>query len=88
MRQQRAETGVMQFDNDWPGVFIRGDNAAMYAMSLRSVLMELPEVTKDAYAYMIVKGLVEMLEGSNVRNSPDPQKVKWCPIESSEQTDE
>ena len=88
MEQQRAETGVMQFDNDWPGVFIRGDNAAMYAMALRSVLEELPEVTKDAYAHMMVKGLLGMLEGSNVRNNPDPQLVKWCPIEPSKQTTE
>jgi hypothetical protein len=28
----------MQFGDDWPGVFIRGDNAAYYAMCLRSVL--------------------------------------------------
>lgn len=80
MEPQRAETGVLEFEGDWPGVFIRGDNAAMYAMSLRSVLAEMPEVPKDAYSHMIVKGLLSLLEGSNVRNNPDPQKAKWCPI--------
>ena len=32
--EQRAATGVMQFTDDWPGVFIRGDDA----MSLAGVL--------------------------------------------------
>lgn len=34
----RAETGVIQFGDDWPGIFIRGDNACAFAMYLRSVL--------------------------------------------------
>jgi hypothetical protein len=28
----RAETGPMQFGEDWPGVFIRGDDALVFAM--------------------------------------------------------
>lgn len=36
---QRIETGCVQFDNDWPGIFIRGDHALMgYAPALRAVL--------------------------------------------------
>lgn len=34
----RAETGPMQFSNDWPGVFIRGDNAMHFAMNLKALL--------------------------------------------------
>lgn len=34
----RVETGAIQFGDDWPGVFIRGDNAFGYAMSLLEVL--------------------------------------------------
>lgn len=34
----RAETGPMQFDNDWPGVFIRGDDAMHFAMNLKALL--------------------------------------------------
>lgn len=29
----------MQFGNDWPGVFIRGDNAAHYAQALDELLL-------------------------------------------------
>jgi len=34
----RVETGVVQFGDDWPGVFIRGDNAFFYAHALNDVL--------------------------------------------------
>lgn len=29
--RRRANTGVVQFGNDWPGVFIRGDEAMGFA---------------------------------------------------------
>lgn len=31
---RRVESGPLQFDDDWPGVFIRGDDALGYAMLL------------------------------------------------------
>ena len=31
----RTETGVVQIDGDWPGVFIRGDQAMRHAITLR-----------------------------------------------------
>lgn len=34
----RVETGPTQIGDDWPGLFIRGDNAFHYAMCLRNVL--------------------------------------------------
>jgi hypothetical protein len=34
----RIETGVVQFNSDWPGVFIRGDNAVGYASCLEQAL--------------------------------------------------
>lgn len=38
----RPESGPMQFGDDWPGVFIRGDNALFMAMALTAIL-EIPE---------------------------------------------
>lgn len=35
---ERAETGPLQFRNDWPGVFFRGDNALHYSLVLRQLL--------------------------------------------------
>lgn len=35
-----VRTGRMQFDGDWPGVFIRGDDALGFAGTLRTLLNE------------------------------------------------
>jgi hypothetical protein len=40
----RPETGPMQFGEDWPGVFIRGDNAGYFALHL-TMLLEMVETT-------------------------------------------
>lgn len=37
-QEKRVETGAVQFGDDWPGVFIRGDNAGHYAMVLKDML--------------------------------------------------
>lgn len=61
----RIETGVIQFGEDWPGVFIRGDNALYYAMSLRQVLDSLdPE---HALAGVVLKGLADLLSSCDER---------------------
>jgi hypothetical protein len=38
----RAETGPMQFGVDWPGIFIRGDDALSYAQTLERTIAALP----------------------------------------------
>ena len=38
----RPETGPMQFGDDWPGVFIRGDGALAAVLSLQRALKRLP----------------------------------------------
>jgi hypothetical protein len=40
---QRVESGVVQFGDDWPGVFIRGDNAMTFAHVLRAALKLIPQ---------------------------------------------
>jgi hypothetical protein len=49
MTQERVETGKMQFENDWPGVFIRGDEALGYAAAIRRFLAatEVPRHLSD-----------------------------------------
>jgi hypothetical protein len=72
----RVETGAVQFGDDWPGTFIRGDNAAYYAFTLREVLSRLnadQEVRVKLGLTMEVltlQGLLSDLEGSNVNNQP------------------
>lgn len=36
----RPETGSLQFGEDWPGTFIRGDNAMYLAYSLEEIVRE------------------------------------------------
>jgi hypothetical protein len=54
----RAETGVIQFGDDWPGIFIRGDNALSFAFMIREAMPEF----RDAALY----GLLELLESCAV----------------------
>jgi hypothetical protein len=54
----RPETGPMRFGDDWPGVFIRGDNAMMYAMTLR-MMQEKDEL--DAFDRVHLANLISDL---------------------------
>ena len=38
---ERVETGSLQINDDWPGIFIRGDNALGYAMHLEMAIREI-----------------------------------------------
>ena len=77
----RIETGPVQFGDDWPGTFIRGDNAAYYAMLLKDLL----ELVKDnddpqvKFDVALLQGLVDDLVSSDVRNFRNILKLR--PIE-------
>lgn len=36
--ENRIETGAIRFGDDWPGVFIRGDDAAYYALTIDTLM--------------------------------------------------
>ena len=57
----RVETGPVSFGRDWPGVFIRGDNAMWYSMNLRFVK------TDHFLASSCVEELRELLRSCQVR---------------------
>lgn len=40
---ERPETGAMQFGDDWPGVFIRGDNAIYFGMMVEAAVALFPD---------------------------------------------
>ena len=74
----RPETGPMQFGTDWPGVFIRGDNAFAFANyltvaieSLESEMM-LPRLSPTLES---VKGLRDVLQ-SAYKEAAETQKLK------------
>lgn len=37
-QEKRVETGPVQFGDDWPGLFVRGDNALYYAHLLSGII--------------------------------------------------
>jgi hypothetical protein len=64
-QEERVETGVVQFGDDWPGVFIRGDDAFNYANMLKAVLHS---TEAGSIARVATKELIDLLESSNVNN--------------------
>ena len=61
---KRVETGPVQFGNDWPGIYIRGDNAGHYAMILKT-LIEGGGIAKDDFITQAhLRSLQEVLAGS------------------------
>jgi len=69
----------MAFDDDWSGIFIRGDNALYYAMALKSILDGLTEEQKqDVFGIVApLDGLVQLLYSANHHvNDPERQFMK------------
>jgi hypothetical protein len=63
----RPETGPCQAENDWPGIFIRGDNAFGFSVSLNSVLQDIKNGKQPSLIeLMVVEGLLETLKSCNV----------------------
>jgi len=63
--EPRVETGAVQFGGDWPGTFIRGDNAFQYAKALQRVL-EFCELhgSPDTITLAVCRGLLSDLESA------------------------
>jgi len=36
-QEERVETGAVQFGDDWPGLFIRGDDAYEIALAIKAI---------------------------------------------------
>jgi hypothetical protein len=65
----RPQTGPMQFGDDWPGVFIRGDDALGYALAVRRAVERLAEVDSSSVDVSRLANLVELLGSCRVLHS-------------------
>jgi hypothetical protein len=65
----------MQFGDDWPGLFIRGDNALGYSLALNTAI----DATKDPLTLAQLRSLRSLLVGCDVRNSPEVQHARIVP---------
>lgn len=63
----RVETGPIQFGDDWPGIFIRGDDALLYGKELSALTESLPPQEGAASIQLaVLRGLALTLLGCNV----------------------
>ena len=49
-----APTGAVQFEQDWPGLFIRGDEAIGIAFMIRTLVRKLSDTTDPEVALALV----------------------------------
>jgi len=75
----RPETGRMQFADDWPGVFIRGDTALSYARVIQELISDIekraPDLSpEDISRWARMRGLAQLLESCRVDKRTGDQK--------------
>jgi hypothetical protein len=68
----------MQFGDDWPGVFVRGDDAAYYAMHLETVLGDATVIgdAGDALSRAVLREMLDDLRGCRMCDGSTPQPVQ------------
>jgi hypothetical protein len=70
---ERLEAGVLKPKGDWPGIFIRGDEALFYAFRLRSLLTaraEAGDISEEEMAACTrLNRLADLLESCHVPSS-------------------
>ena len=54
---ERIETGPLQFGDDWPGVFIRGDSSGYYAMTLKLLIDNLENKRYEDIDWLTINNL-------------------------------
>lgn len=70
--ETRIESGPIQFGEDWPGTFIRGDHAAMFAQHLEEVLKATLPIHPISIA--ILQGLLSGLRSCDLtRDEKSPR---------------
>lgn len=61
----RMETGAVQFGDDWPGTFFRGDDSFHFAVHLNDLLRKAeektPKTAEDFVNIAVCKGLASTL---------------------------
>ena len=72
---KRVESGVVQFGDDWPGVFIRGDHALGYVGLLRFVMEEISEKEPRRPMVNSLEGLAQLLESCQVSQERDTNRL-------------
>lgn len=85
---ERPETAPMQFGDDWPGLFIRGDNAVYIGRLLQEVLdVVVPPLSPIEYSLMEVAKLRQLaVDLQNVDAWAGARVQKLLPFEQCKET--
>lgn len=67
---ERVETGVVQFGDDWPGVWIRGDHALLGYLPALQIALAALDGDIDTFTQSSLQGLADLLRSCNVRLHP------------------
>lgn len=67
---KRVETGPMQFGTDWPGVFIRGDNALYFAHILELILEKHRSDFHPIMEVATLEGFIKLLRSCYAKPQP------------------
>ena len=70
----RVETGAVQFGDDWPGLFIRGDNAFALAMHIDAIERALKGDSDEferTYAMTNLASIRDIIRGNVILCGPD-----------------
>lgn len=73
----RAETAPMEFEGDWPGIFIRGDNALGYFIDIDTAArcLEDGKLLPRWYAAKL-RSVANLLQCCDARSNPNTQKAR------------
>lgn len=79
-REPRMESGPVAFGSDWPGLFLRGDDAYCYGAQLEIVLEAADDEIVDPAVHLAVqhlRGLAKDLASVDFRRAgPLPQRLR------------
>lgn len=70
----RVESGPVQFGEDWPGVFVRGDNALFFAQACHAAAEDLAKEHWPLVAQL--RGLAELLRSCSVGDTGWPPSIR------------
>lgn len=76
--EERVESGPIQFGDDWPGTFLRGDNSIYLRLMLQQAITELEKRDDvDRILTMTLKGYVRLLDECNLNTFT---KISLAPV--------
>lgn len=83
LENARPETGVMQFGDDWPGIFCRGDDCMNYYIHLQGILNILKTRFSGKLTHVeqisikVLEGLLRLLRSCHVGEATTEDAKNW-----------